>query len=227
MARQLAAQSVQAGLVVVSGMARGIDTAVHDAAAGRTIAVLGHALDARLSVGSRQKMDTIVRDGGLLISEFPPATPPARHTFPIRNRIIAWLGMATVVVEAGIQSGSLITARAALDAGRAVYAVPGNPLNPQAKGCLSLIEHGIPMVCSGSDLLRHLGHAHPDTNPITNPLLQCIKQGANLDELLAQLDMAPAELIRQLAALELDGIVERMPGDRYVLRQQIHLDKAP
>lgn len=217
LARELSARASGAGAVVVSGMAHGIDAEVHSAAPGRTIAVLGHALDAQLGVGRRQSMDEILRDGGLILSEFPPGTQPTRYTFPIRNRVIAWLSRATVVVEASYSSGALITARAALGAGLDVYAVPGHPLNPQAEGCLSLIENGAPMVRSGAELIRRLGLTDRSTARQEDPLLSLVGGGASLDELLASVDASPAELTRRLAALELTGVVERLPGDRYAL----------
>jgi len=218
-ARELAARASGAGAVVVSGMAHGIDTEVHRAAAGKTIAVLGHALDAQLGVGRRQSMDQILQGGGLILSEFPPGTQPSRFTFPVRNRVIAWLSRATVVVEADVSSGALITARAALGAGLDVYAVPGHPLNRQATGCLALIESGAPMVRSGAELVCRLGLT--DRSPLAQgpeePLLALIGGGASLDELLAQVDASPAELTRRLAALELAGQLERLAGDRYAL----------
>jgi DNA processing protein len=217
LARQLAARASAAGAVVISGMAHGIDEAAHAAAAGRTVAVLGHALDAHLGLGRRKNMDRILQAGGLILSEFPPATQPSRFTFPIRNRVIAWLSMATVVVEADISSGALITARAALGAGSDVYAVPGHPLNSQSAGCLALIEAGAPMIRSGAELVRRLGLIDRSTPHPEDPLLTIVGGGASLDELLAQIDSSPAELIRRLAALELSGILERLPGDRYAL----------
>lgn len=216
--QQLAARVCSAGAVTISGMAHGIDTAAHDASGGRTIAVLGHALDARLGAGRRQSMARILEAGGLLLSEFPPGIQPSRFTFPLRNRIIAWLSMATVVVEANINSGALITARAAIGAGRSVYVVPGHPLNSQAAGCLALLESGAPMIRTGAELIRRLGLTDRATPPPSNPILELIGDGsASLDELLAQLDASPAELTRRLAALELSGVLERRTGDRYAI----------
>ncbi|MDP6933562.1 MAG: DNA-processing protein DprA, partial [Myxococcota bacterium] len=120
------------GGVTVSGMAYGIDQAAHLAAPGSTIAVLGQGLNAPMSTHQQRLADSILEDGGLLVSEFLPSHPAHRWTFPLRNRVIAGLGRATVIVEAGSRSGALHTARHALDAGRDVLAVPGSPLAPSS-----------------------------------------------------------------------------------------------
>ncbi|MEL6349314.1 MAG: DNA-processing protein DprA [Myxococcota bacterium] len=238
MARILATAAAAAGGVVVSGMAHGIDAIAHEAAPGATIAVLGHALDARLGVGRRRRMAEIVSHGGLVLSEFVPGTPPGRHTFPQRNRVIAWLCSATVVVEAGHHSGALITARAALSDGRDVFAVPGHPLLEQSEGCLALIAQGAPMICSNKELLQRLGWSDSGPNPQTHLfdasgisdssgvsgepsslMGWLLHGGASLDELLVKTGQPVAVLIRALAELELTGQVERLPGERYIARQ--------
>ena len=213
MARACAAALAGAGVSVVSGMAYGVDTAAHRAAPGATIAVLGHSLNATISRARRALADEIVSRGGLLLSEFLPGFPPSPRTFPLRNRIIAWLSLATVVVEASQRSGALITARAALSAGRDVFAVPGHPYQLTYAGCLRLIDQGAPMVRSPDELLDRLDL--PQLPPPADPLLQLIGQGATLDQLLRRSPQPAAVLTRALATLELSGVIERLPGDRY------------
>lgn len=160
MARHLATEAAYAGWVVVSGLARGIDTVAHEAVVaceGCTVAVLGGGL-ARLSpqenVGLARRM---VEIGGAVISEFPMTFPPTKHTFPMRNRIISGSTAGTIVVEAGLRSGSLITAEQALEQGRGVYAVPGPADSPQSRGCNRLIKDGAVLTESFSDILEDLG----------------------------------------------------------------------
>ena len=134
--------------------------------------------------------------------------------------MIAWLSQATVVVEAGRYSGALITARAALTGGRALYAVPGHPHQPQSEGCLALIDEGAPMVRSGAELLRRLSLSLPSATPSEDtgeaaPLLAWVGGGATLEELVQRSGQGVAWVVRQLALLELTGQVERLPGDRY------------
>ena len=216
MARELAGAVAAAGGTVVSGMAYGIDTAAHIAAPGATIAVLGQGLQASLSASQNQARQHILDHGGLILSEFPPHTPARRWTFPKRNRIIAWLSRATVIVEAASRSGSLHTARAALAAGRDVLAVPGHPRTPTAAGCLALIDQGAEIVRDGAELVSKVG-LQPQT-AAADPLLTALQAGATFDELLLLSNQAPARLLQQLARLELTGRVERLPGDRYALK---------
>ena len=215
MARELAGAVASAGGAVVSGMAYGIDAAAHLAAPGATIAVLGQGLQAGLTASQRRVRAHILDHSGLILSEFPPLTPASRWTFPQRNRIIAWLSRATVVVEATDRSGSLHTARAALAAGLDVLAVPGHPRVPTAAGCLALLDQGAEMVRSGAELLAKV-HLQP-TPAQDDPLLAALRMGATFDELLARSAQSAAELLQQLSRMELTGRVERLPGDRYAL----------
>jgi DNA processing protein len=142
MARNLAASLAEAGVVVVSGMAVGIDAAAHQStlkAGGRTIAVLGCGLDVAYP-GRNVALKNRVAQEGTLLSEYPDGTPPERHNFPMRNRIIAGLSLGVVVVEGALTSGALVTARLAIDANRNVYAVPGSTRNPMAAGPNELIR---------------------------------------------------------------------------------------
>ncbi len=155
-ARGLAAELGQAGLVVVSGMARGIDGAAHQAALGSgTVAVLGGGIDDVYPPDHRDLYDRLIEQG-CVVSESEPGRTAVARDFPRRNRIIAGLSQAVVVVEAELRSGSLITARLAADQGRDVLAVPGSPLDPRARGCNDLIRQGA-AICEGAeDVLRAL-----------------------------------------------------------------------
>lgn len=215
MARELAGAVAGAGGVVVSGMAYGIDTAAHLAAPGATIAVLGQGLDVPFSASRMRTRSAILSRGGLLISEFPLDAHATKRTFPLRNRIIAWLSKLTVVVEATERSGSLHTARAALSAGLDVLAVPGHPRVPTAAGCLALIDQGAGIVRGGAELLAKV--RLPPRTALPDPLLDALAAGATFDELLHHTGQTAPLLIRQLAMLELTGRVERLPGDRYAL----------
>lgn len=158
-ARQFAAHLAAAGLVISSGLAAGIDAAAHAgalAADGLTLAVAGTGLDRVYPAGNRDLAHRIAAKG-LLISEFPIGTPPRPGNFPRRNRIIAGIAVGTLVVEAALQSGSLITARLASEAGREVFAIPGSIHNPMARGCHRLIRDGAKLVETADDVLEELG----------------------------------------------------------------------
>lgn len=220
LAGQLAAQVVAAGGVVVSGLAHGIDHAAHEASLARTIAVLGQGLAAPLSQRQRDLADRIVAAGGLVLSELLPEHPAHRWTFPQRNRIIAGLSRATVVVEAARRSGALITAREALALGRDVLAVPGSPLAPASQGCLDLIADGATIVRQPSDVRALLPDRVGPPQVAAGPALpatldRALAQGADLDRLALVTGWPLPELTRTLSALELQGLVERLPGDRF------------
>jgi DNA processing protein len=156
-ARGLAHDLGQEGISVVSGLARGIDTAAHDGSfATGTIAVIAGGLDVFYPPENAGRQREIA-ESGLLIAEMPPGTEPRARHFPYRNRIIAGLAAGTVVVEAAPQSGSLITARLAAEAGREVLAVPGSPLDPRAQGCNQLIRDGATLVQNVADVLESIG----------------------------------------------------------------------
>ena len=219
MARDLAQAVARMGGVVVSGMAHGIDTAAHLAAPGRTVAVLGQGLGAPLASSARRTADEILRAGGLLLSEFLPTCPPARHTFPQRNRVIAGLADVTVVVEASRRSGASITARQALEAGREVGAVPGSPYARASAGCLSLLFQGAALIRGPEDLLSLLSWdtSSPTPDTTTDPLLAALDQeGTPFDTLMDRLGICAAELGAGLGALELQGRIRRLPGDRFI-----------
>ena len=164
-AENLAAELAGAGLVVVSGMARGIDAAAHAGAlsAGRTVAVVAGGLDSPYPP-ENAALQRRIAEAGAVVSEAPPGTVPLSRHFPRRNRIIAGLSLGVVVVEAAPRSGSLITARLAAEAGREVLAVPGSPLDPRSRGANDLIRQGAALVETAADVLANLP-AHPAAAP--------------------------------------------------------------
>jgi len=232
-ARAFAAALSRQGLVVVSGLALGIDGAAHEGALeGRagTIAVLGNGLDPVYPLRHRPLARRIAVHGAL-VSEFAPGTPPLREHFPLRNRIIAGLARGTLVVEAAVHSGSLITARQAAEAGREVFAIPGSIHSPQARGCHALIKQGAKLVESAADILDELpSTAGPVLPPAANqgdagaaepadPLLEALGHDpATLDALQARTGCSTAELTARLLELELDGRVARLPGGLFQRR---------
>lgn len=218
-ARGLARSVAEAGGVVVSGLAYGIDSAAHGAALSRTVAVLGQGLGSALTPGQRRLADAILDAGGLLVSALPPEQAACRWTFPPRNRIIAGLARATVVVEAAERSGALITARYALEAGREVLAVPGSPLSEASAGCLTLLGQGA-RICRGAvDLLETAGlSVAPPADPLG--LWQALARPVSLDALVERTGAPTAALAAALSALELTGRVQRLPGDRYARIEQ-------
>jgi len=199
--------------VVVSGGARGIDTAAHEAClseGGGTIAILGGGLDGPFTNFQRRLHARIRQGCGLLLSEQPPTDPARRWTFPRRNRLIAALGWATLVVEAGERSGSLHTASAARELGREVLAVPGRIGEAASAGCLRLIADGATCVTSVAAVADRLG------SPLSAQLLHALP--ATPLELSQTLKQEPRGVMGLLAMLELRGIVQRMPDGRYGLR---------
>lgn len=213
-AAQVTRAVVEAGGVVVSGLAWGIDEAAHEAALQGTIAVLAQGFDT-LSGRSEALAARIVAAGGLLVSEFPPHRGAARHTFPQRNRVIAGLSRATAVIEATEHSGSLITARLAAEYGREVLAVPGHPSSPMAQGCLDLIGQGAGLLRAPADALDAIELRAAPKAPPRDPLLAALYDSPDFDTLIDRTGEPPPLLLRRLAELELQGAVLRLPGDRY------------
>ncbi len=172
MARKLAEEMGRAGFAVVSGLARGIDAAAHDAALPTgTIAVMAGGIEVIYPPENRDLAGRIAAEG-LLLSELPPGTEPQARHFPQRNRIIAALSRATLVVEAAARSGSLLTARMALDYGREVMAVPGHPMDARAAGCNMLIRDGAVLIRGAEDVIEAMGLAaapRPDPRPPSQP----------------------------------------------------------
>lgn len=157
-ARRFSRALARQGLAITSGLASGIDGAAHAAAleaGGKTVAVTGTGLD-RVYPASNRSLAALIRNSGVLVTEFPPATEPRREHFPARNRIISGLSLGVLVIEAGLNSGSLITARLAAEQGREVFALPGSIHNPMSKGCHRLIREGAKLVESVTEILQDL-----------------------------------------------------------------------
>jgi DNA processing protein len=220
-ARTLARDLASAGITVVSGLARGIDTLAHRGALdahARTVAVLGSGLD-RLYPGENEALARAIERDGAVVSEFPLGTGPWKQNFPRRNRVIAGWGRAVVVVEAGARSGALSTARAALDEGREVMAVPGHPSQPTAEGTNGLLRDGAALVRGAPDVLAELGlaPAEPERAPV-DEVLAALARGvpAGVDEIQARCGLALPALVARLAELELGEEVVRLPGALFV-----------
>lgn len=225
-ARELAAQ----GWCIVSGLALGIDAAAHegalDAASGAgTVAVVGTGLD-RVFPARHRALAHRIGAAGALLSEYPPGAPPLREHFPERNRLIAGLAQGTLVVEAALASGSLITARLASEAGREVFAIPGSIHSPQARGCHALIRQGAKLVETAADIVEELRGQRPLALPAPgagsgastddDPLLAALGHDpVTLDALLARTGDSAAALSARLLELELEGRVARLPGGLY------------
>jgi DNA processing protein len=223
-ARTLARDLASAGITVVSGLARGIDTMAHRGALdarGRTVAVLGSGLD-RLYPAENEGLARAITGHGAVVSEFRLGTAPWKGNFPRRNRVIAGWARATVVVEAGARSGALSTARAALDEGRDVMAVPGHPSQPAAQGTNALLRDGAALVRGAEDVLAELGIAAPAGGVEDPPggLLGDLPRGvpAGVDEIQARSGLPLPVLLARLAELELDGAVVRLPGALFLRR---------
>lgn len=221
-ARTLAADLAAAGLTIVSGLARGIDTAAHQGALdanGRTVAVLGSALDCVYPPENRPLAEAIARSGAL-VSEFPPGTRPWKANFPRRNRTIAGLTRALVVVEAGRKSGALLTAAAALAEGREVMAVPGHPALPGAAGTNALLRDGAALVRDAGDVLAELGlgAALPHQAEPRDDVLAALSRGVpvSLDQIAARGSWPLPALLARLSELELAGRLRRLPGALFV-----------
>ncbi|RLA36394.1 MAG: DNA-protecting protein DprA [Gammaproteobacteria bacterium] len=236
LARRFAGELADAGYAIVSGLAAGIDGAAHAGTlevGGTTLAVLGNGPD-RVYPRSHHGLAHAVAERGLLLSEYPPGTPPARHHFPRRNRVIAGLVLGVLVVEAAPRSGSLITARLAAEEGREVFAVPGSILNPLAQGCHALIRDGARLVEGLDDLLEELppragaecrmpsrtgtGRQRTERDPADRALLSQLRAGPmSVDTLVMATSLGAGEVAARLLALELGGHVSSDSGGRFSL----------
>ncbi len=244
-ARQFARSFVQAGWCVVSGMALGVDAAAHEGALEAipnvaadqgdgpprllTLAVVGTGLD-RVYPAQHAVLASRIAARGLILSEYLLGTPPLAENFPRRNRILSALACGTLVVEAAVHSGSLITARLAAEQGREVFAIPGSIHAPQSRGCHALIKQGVKLVETAQDVLDELplAAAAPAPNPSPSPspeaaagtpddpLLQALGHDpVTLDALCARTGLDTARLLAHLLALELQGTLARLPGGLY------------
>ena len=217
MAHRLGAMEAASGGVLISGAARGIDRAAHQGAQefGRTLAVLGSGVNASVGSSQRKHLEAIVNSGGALLSEFPPKLSATRWTFPQRNRLVAALSRAVVVVEAGVRSGARITAGFARDLGRDVYAIPGPLVSPTSVGCHALIAEGARIVVQLSDPIWERSLHNQSALP---PVLKLLLSGPlTYSQLGERTQLSPEILRRVLGKYELAGLIERRPGARVAL----------
>jgi DNA processing protein len=236
-AAQFSRYLAERGLTITSGLAIGIDGASHRGALdaiGGTIAVLGGGLDT-IYPSAHDKLARSIAERWLLVSEYPPGTEPLKRNFPQRNRIIAGLSLGTLVVEATLRSGSLITAKLATDYGREVFAIPGSIHNPLARGCHRLIRNGAKLVEEAADIFVELApqlkielaslpppraaDPKPDSrldDPEYRKLLDVLGfEARSITDLIERSGLTAAELSSMLLVLELEGFVEALPGGRY------------
>jgi len=245
MAERLSTDLAARGLVIISGLARGIDTASHRgaiAAKGKTIAVLGTGIDVMYPKENTRLTEQIIALGGALISEFPVGTFPAPQNFPIRNRIISGMSVGVLVVEAAEYSGTRITSRLALEQNRDVYAVPGNVTNKNSWGPNTLIKQGAKLVATWEDVWEELptevqaalssrqnespepetASLFPDevSAPHEKKILKLLKadDSTHIDQLVELLEneMSPSEIFAALFELELNGKIRQLPGKNFV-----------
>ncbi len=236
MCRAIASDAAAAGIVIVSGMARGLDAVAHAAAldaGGTTIGVLGNGLGVIYPAANRALYQRVEAQG-LLLTEFPPGERPHAGSFPRRNRLISGLARLTVVVEAAAGSGALITASAALDQGREVMAVPGNITNPVSLGSNRLIRDGAGVLLEPADFFQHYPEVEPPpprvagaSIPTDRPLPDTLsakereiasligKDQVLLDELVDRASLPVHEILAILCGLEIAGVVEQRPGRQF------------
>lgn len=228
-AARMASDLAALGVTVVSGLARGVDSAAHRGAlaSGRTVAVLGSGVD-RIYPAEHRHLAGEIAATGAVISEYPPGTPPLQFHFPMRNRLISGLALGVVVIEAAEDSGSLITASCALEQGRDVMAVPGNVLSGRNRGGHALIRDGAAIVESAADVAATLGldlirvksgrDAAEESAGTADPILRAMTAGEpyDVDALGALSGLDAARLLPRLAGLELRGLVRRTSGGRFV-----------
>jgi DNA processing protein len=227
-AARLAADLAARGITVVSGLARGVDSAAHRGALtrGRTIAVLGSGVD-HIYPSEHKPLASQIAETGLVLSEYPPGTAPLPHHFPLRNRLISGLSLAVVVIEASEKSGSLITAGCALDQGREVMAVPGSVLSGRNRGGHALLKDGAKIVETADDVVEGLGWDPAARKSATtssgsggspDPVLNAMapEHPYDLDALALASGLEMPRLLPRLIELELAGRVRRLGGGRFV-----------
>ena len=223
----------QNNLVIVSGLAKGVDALVHQVTLesnGRTIAVLGSGLDKKsiYPFENQNLAQKIVEQNGLLLSEYPPETFPQKYFFPYRNRIVAGLTLGTLVIEAPEKSGALITARYALECGREIFAVPGNIHNLNFSGCNNLIKMGGKLVDSADDILDALNFVRtvkPVVKKIVKPsnkeeseLLKYLsEEPIHVDKLIEFSKLSPTIINSVLTMMEINGKIKHLGGMYYIL----------
>jgi DNA processing protein len=214
----------EGGMTIVSGLALGVDSAAHHGGLqgrGSTVAVLGTGIDITYPKRNQSLAEKIATDG-VLVSEFPLGTPPHAANFPRRNRLISGLSLGCLVVEAALDSGSLITARFAAEQGREVFAVPGSIHSPLSKGCHALIKQGAKLAESAQDVLEEIGAAVGTIPPLPKALaadhVVLEKMGfdpCDIDTLIARSGLTTEAVSAMLLQLELEGKIARLPGGLY------------
>lgn len=237
-AQEFAAHLAKAGLIITSGLARGIDAAAHRGALssdGYTLAVCGTGLD-MVYPRENTELAQAIAERGALVSELPPGSPPRRHQFPRRNRLISGLAVGTLVVEAGARSGSLITARNSGEQGREVFAIPGSIHSPLSKGCHQLIRQGAKLVETSQDIIVELealfgalsvsaeqesprDSSTPEADPDYVNALNCMGfDPVTIDQLAGRSGLTAEQLSSMLLIMELDGRVDSLSGGRFQQR---------
>lgn len=233
LAREFAADLTAAGITVTSGLASGIDSAAHLGAVesgGCTLAVTGNGLDIVYPRSGADLAERIRATGGALVSEFPVGVKPHPGHFPRRNRVIAGLSLGAVVVEADLASGSLITARLAAEQGREVFAIPGSPRNPRARGCNALIRDGATLVQNADQVIEALApqlrtlldtaaakNTDDGSTAADDSFLEKIGfEPFSLDDVVAASGLTPAAVSTKLLTYELDGVIAPSPGGRFI-----------
>lgn len=235
-ARKLAYQLACTGVTVVSGGARGIDTSAHQgalSAKGRTIAVLGTGINIVFPPENASLFERIA-ESGAVVSQFPFNRPADKQSFPIRNRIVAGMTLGTVVVEANLTSGALITANMAVEYGRQVFAVPGSIDSPRSKGCHDLIKKGAKLCEGAEDILTEFEYLFPQTNRLPGmaetgalPALELSEQEArvykallpeeiSIDEIIGSTGLPPSAVSVALLQLEMKRLVKQLPGKMFL-----------
>ena len=235
MASAFSQELTTAGLTITSGLARGIDGVAHRAAleaGGITIAVLANGLS-QIYPKQHRNLAEQIQERGAIMSEFPLWTEPRKEYFPQRNRIISGLSRGTLIVEAALKSGSLITARMALEQNREVFAIPGSIYNPLAQGCNHLIQQGAKLVTKAADILEELGMNHtiskaaigvlPKKNLENQQgvLLECVGfEPTSVDQIVIYSKRPATEVLRELLFLEINGYITKVTGG-YIRREKL------
>ncbi len=234
MAKKMAFQIAYAGYTVISGLARGIDTAAHEAALaskGRTVAVIGSGIG-KLYPAENQALADKIAEQGAVVSEFPVDYPPDKQSFPLRNRIVSGWSCGIIVAEAPARSGSLITAQQAADQGRTVYAVPGNADRPSSHGCNRLIQQGAKLIMDGADVLDDLMSLFPTSSQApmaaATPLHVVLQRDEetvyevlgseelHINEITTRCGLAMSMVSASLMKLEMKRLIKPLPGKFYV-----------
>lgn len=228
-AYQFSKKLAEHGVGIVSGLARGIDSISHKGALdgnGYTIGILGSGIDVIYPAENRELFERIINNGGAIVSEFPLGTRPRKENFPMRNRIISGISEGVVVIEAGKRSGTLITAKWALEQGREVFAIPGNVFSSQSEGTHLLIKEGANIVTTPEEILDYFGWKKEESlteekleveiSDEEKEILSILSSyPQHVEEIFEKIDKPPFEVLSILTELELKGLIENLPG-KYV-----------